>query len=189
MAPDVLINASAYTAVDKAEHDQVQAELVNHHAVENIANACKEIGCWFIHISTDYVFDGTSVSAYSEDDKPNPQGVYGHTKLSGELAIKSSGCSHVIIRTGWVYSEYGNNFFKTMLRLGAKRNEIDVVGDQVGCPTYAQDLARAVVCLIPALQNDPSLGGLYHYSGNEPCTCLTSPEKFSRGEVFGIESS
>ena len=144
-SPDIIINATAYTAVDKAEEDQKNAKLINHLAVKNIAHICNQQGCWLIHVSTDYVFDGKAKIPYKEVDETNPQGVYGETKLKGELAIRSSGCKHIIIRTAWVFSEYGNNFLKTMLRLGAERDELSIVGDQVGCPTYAQDIAKAIV--------------------------------------------
>jgi dTDP-4-dehydrorhamnose reductase len=125
--------------------------------------------CWLIHVSTDYVFDGNSKVPYREDDQTNPQGAYGETKLKGELAIQASGCKHIIIRTAWVFSEYGNNFLKTMLRLGAERNELSIVGDQIGCPTYAQDIARSIVGIIPQL-NSRKDNGIYHYCGDQPCS-------------------
>jgi dTDP-4-dehydrorhamnose reductase len=120
-------------------------------------------------VSTDYVFDGNSKVPYKEDDQTNPQGAYGETKLKGELAIQASGCKHVILRTAWVFSEYGNNFLKTMLRLGAERNELSIVGDQIGCPTYAQDIARSIVAIIPKL-NSQKDNGIYHYCGDKPCS-------------------
>jgi dTDP-4-dehydrorhamnose reductase len=122
-----------------------------------------------IHVSTDYVFDGNSNVPYKEDDETNPQGAYGETKLKGELAIQASGCKHIIIRTAWVFSEYGNNFLKTMLRLGAERDELNIVGDQMGCPTYAQDIARSIVEIIPQLNSRKS-NGIYHYCGDQPCS-------------------
>ena len=127
------------------------------------------IGCWLIHVSTDYVFDGNSKVPYKEDDQTNPQGVYGETKLKGELAIQASGCKHIIIRTAWVFSEYGNNFLKTMLRLGAERDELSIVGDQIGCPTYAQDIARSIVEIVPQLISLKD-NGIYHYCGDRPCS-------------------
>jgi dTDP-4-dehydrorhamnose reductase len=168
-SPDLIINATAYTAVDKAEEDQKTANLINHLAVENIADICNQLECWLIHVSTDYVFDGNSKFPYKEDDQTNPQGAYGETKLNGELAIQSSGCKYIIIRTAWVFSEYGNNFLKTMLRLGAERNELSIVGDQIGCPTYAQDIARSIVEIVPQL-NSRKDNGIYHYCGDQPCT-------------------
>ena len=169
ISPDLIINATAYTAVDKAEEDQKTANLINHLAVKNIANICNQQGCWLIHVSTDYVFDGNSNVPYKEHDKTNPQGVYGETKLNGELAIQASGCKYIIIRTAWVFSEYGNNFLKTMLRLGKLHDELKVVGDQFGCPTYAQDIASAIVQIIPQLRSQKDVG-LYHYCGEQSCS-------------------
>ena len=168
-SPNLIINATAYTAVDKAEEDHETADLINHLAVKNIADLCNQLECWLIHVSTDYVFDGNSNVPYKEDDQTNPQGVYGETKLKGELAIQASGCKHIILRTAWVFSEYGNNFLKTMLRLGAERDELSIVGDQVGCPTYAQDIARSVVEIVPQL-NSRKDNGIYHYCGDQPCS-------------------
>jgi dTDP-4-dehydrorhamnose reductase len=167
--PNVVINASAYSAVDKAEEDRQTADLINHLAVANIANTCKYLDCWLIHISTDYVFDGAANKPYSEDDGTNPQSVYGCSKLNGELAICSSGCQYLIIRTAWVFSEYGNNFLKTMLLLGTDHDELSIIGDQIGCPTYGPDLAKAIICTLPFLelfqQNE-----IYHYAGNSSCS-------------------
>ena len=168
-SPDVVINATAYTAVDKAEDDQEMANIINHLAVENIAAICDELDCWLVHVSTDYVFDGTSKFSYREDDHPNPQGVYGVTKLNGELAVKSFCSKYIIIRTAWVFSEYGDNFLKTMLRLSAEHDELRVVSDQIGCPTYAQDIAKAIVRVIPVLMTGHA-SGTYHYAGSKPCS-------------------
>ena len=168
-SPNLIINATAYTAVDKAEEDHETADLINHLAVKNIADICNQLKCWLIHVSTDYVFDGNSKIPYKEDDKTNPQGVYGVTKHMGELAIQSSGCKHIIIRTAWVFSEHGNNFLKTMLRLGAERDEMSIVGDQVGCPTYAKDIADAIIEIIPQLATQKK-SGIYHYCGNHSCS-------------------
>jgi len=167
IAPEVVINATAYTAVDKAEEEREIANLVNHLAVKNIADICNKIDCWLIHISTDYVFDGTSDAPYKEDDKANPQGVYGDTKLKGELAIQASECKHVILRTSWVFSEYGSNFLKTMVRLGTECDELSVVGDQFGCPTYAQDIAKAILDILPQLDSQIVSGGTYHFCGDQ----------------------
>ena len=169
ISPHLIINATAYTAVDKAEEDEKTANLINHLAVKNIANNCNRQGCWLIHISTDYVFDGNSKIPYKESDKTNPQGVYGETKHNGELAIQASGCKYIILRTAWMFSEYGDNFLKTMLRLGAYRDELSIVGDQIGCPTYAQDIARSVVEIVPQLYLR-KYNGLYHYCGDQPCS-------------------
>jgi dTDP-4-dehydrorhamnose reductase len=168
--PDLIINGTAYTAVDKAEDDRGMAYLINHHAVANIAQICAELGCGLIHLSTDYVFDGTATKPYLETHSTNPTGVYGDSKLCGELAIQSSGCQYLIIRTAWVFSEYGNNFLKTMLRLGAERDELSIVGDQIGCPTYAQDIASSIVSLIPHFQKAGLSSGIYHYCGDRPCS-------------------
>lgn len=168
-SPDLIINATAYTAVDKAEVDQKTANFINHLAVKNISDICNQLKCWLIHVSTDYVFDGNSNVPYKEDDQTNPQGAYGETKLKGELAIQASDCKHIILRTAWVFSEYGNNFLKTMLRLGAERDELSIVGDQIGCPTYAQDIARAITEIIPQL-NSREYNGIYHYCGDQPCS-------------------
>lgn len=168
--PNLVINAVAYTAVDKAENNEELASLVNHHAVKNIANICKKLDCWFIHISTDYVFDGDSNVPYKEDDIKNPRCIYGKTKLEGEKSIELSGCKYLIIRTAWVFSEYGNNFLKTMLDLGSKNEELSIVRDQIGCPTYAQDIAKSIVAIIPQLDEKHELQGIYHYCGDEPCS-------------------
>tara|TARA_B100001093_G_C26857875_1_gene1028322 strand:+ start:7249 stop:8121 length:873 start_codon:yes stop_codon:yes gene_type:complete len=169
ITPDLVINATAYTSVDEAEEDSQTANLVNHLAVANIAKICVLLETWLIHVSTDYVFDGNSNKPYKENDKTNPQGVYGLTKLNGELAIQSSGCKHIIIRTAWVFSEYGDNFLKTMLSLRAKHDELSIVNDQIGCPTYAQDIAEAILKIIPKL-NLQKDNGLYHFCGNQQCS-------------------
>jgi len=168
--PDVVINASAYTCVDDAESETQKADLVNHLAVAHIAYVCADIESVLIHISTDYVFDGEASAAYREDAQTNPQGVYGKTKLLGEIAIQQTGCKHLIIRTAWLFSEYGNNFIKTMLRLGAERDELSIVGDQIGCPTYAQDLARAIVAMLPKIESNQCEYGVYHYCGDSACS-------------------
>ena len=160
---DVVINATAYTAVDKAEEDPETADLINHLSVANIAGACEEAGSWLVHVSTDYVFDGRSDIPFRETDQPNPQSVYGLTKLRGEEAIKLSGCKHVIVRTAWVFSEYGGNFLKTMLRLGRVHEELSIVADQIGCPTYAGDVADAIIVMLTNLNAQRS--GVFHYTG------------------------
>jgi len=189
LSPDLVINATAYTAVDNAEEDKETADIINHLAVSNVAVICNELDCWLIHISTDYVFDGTSTVAYKEEDKTNPQGVYGATKLMGEIAIQSSGCRYLIIRTAWVFSEYGNNFLKTMLRLGAERDQLNVVNDQIGCPTYAQDIAKVIGGIIPELTYYKKRGGLYHYCGDQPCTWYDfASEIFDEAKIFGLKT-
>lgn len=146
---DVIINCAAYTAVDKAESEQELADALNHLAVKHLAEISKEKGIRLIHISTDYVFDGTNYRPYTEDDITNPQSVYGKTKLDGENAlIAINPPNSIIIRTSWVYSFYGNNFVKTMLRLGKEKESLGVIFDQVGTPTYAKDLAKTILEII-----------------------------------------
>lgn len=159
--PDIVINCAAYTAVDKAEQDQVVADAINHLAIATLANLCSDSGVKLVHISTDYVFDGTSPIAYIETDIPNPKSVYGVTKLAGEIACMKNCPESIIIRTAWVYSEFGNNFVKTMLRLMTERDSLSVVNDQVGSPTYAADLAQVILTI---LDSDKWESGIYHYS-------------------------
>ncbi|ARU96032.1 dTDP-4-dehydrorhamnose reductase [Tatumella citrea] len=161
--PDVIINCAAYTSVDRAEVESQQAVNVNSFGPANLAIAAKNIGSKLIHISTDYVFDGYKSEPYVETDLVNPRSVYGKTKLAGELLIQSIFPESVILRTSWVFSEHGNNFLKTMLRIGRDKNEINVVSDQLGCPTYAGDIANAVYNMIDC---DAS-GGIYHFCGGE----------------------
>lgn len=146
---DICINCAAYTAVDKAEDEGKElAELINVKAVEYLANNCKSRNILLIHISTDYIFDGTSIRPYTENDQACPNSVYGKTKYAGEQKILASGCSYIIVRTSWLYSSFGNNFVKTMLRLGNERQFVNVVNDQNGNPTWAYDLANAILLLI-----------------------------------------
>ena len=141
-----------------------------------------------IHISTDYVFDGEASAGYGEEAQTNPQGVYGKTKLLGEIAIQQSDCKHLIIRTAWVFSEYGNNFMKTMLRLGAERDELSIVGDQIGCPTYAQDLAKAIVAALPKVESNQWEYGVYHYCGDSACSWYEFAEEiFKQAKEFGFK--
>lgn len=165
--PDAIINAAAYTAVDRAETHVPTAFAVNATAVSNLAEAARAVHARFIHVSTDYVFDGTSKTPYCEHDYTNPQSVYGRTKASGELLALAANPESTIIRTSWLFSEYGNNFVKTMLRLARERDSLSVVNDQVGCPTYAGDLAQAIITLLQ--QPSPSRG-IYHYGGNKSVT-------------------
>ncbi|MFC3353309.1 dTDP-4-dehydrorhamnose reductase [Sphingobacterium zeae] len=161
--PDLIIHAGAYTAVDKAETDQVTANLVNHLACEEIAQYCHVHNAKLIAISTDYVFDGSSASPLTEHATTNPINVYGQTKLAGERAIQKWHPEAIIIRTSWVYSSYGKNFVKTMCRLLDERNEVGVINDQIGSPTYAKDLALAIVKI---LDSSKWRGGIYHYSND-----------------------
>ena len=165
----VIINCAAYTNVDKAESDEATAELINSTAVKNLAVAAKETDATLFHVSTDYVFGSEGNTPRTENMPLCPLGVYGRTKLNGELAIKESGCKALIFRTAWLYSEFGNNFLKTMLRLTAEREELNVVFDQVGAPTYAGDLALAIFSIIEAgvyAGNE----GVYHFSNEGVCS-------------------
>ena len=161
---EVVVNCAAYTNVDKAEDDEATAKLINAQAVEYLAQACKENNATLIHISTDYVFGGNDGNTPRTEDEPvNPTGVYGKTKLHGEEAIKKVGCKHIIIRTAWLYSEFGNNFVKTMRKLTAERDKLNVVFDQIGTPTYAFDLANVIFKIIEERRYD-ELTGIYHFS-------------------------
>lgn len=155
------VNCAAYTAVDNAESNVQLAEMVNVFGAKNLAMACKNYDAVLIHISTDFVFDGNQTRFYTEEDRANPLNVYGATKLKGEIAISQSLKEHFIIRTSWLYSEHGNNFFKTMLRLSSEKDKIGVVVDQIGTPTYAGDLATVVVSIIKSGKLN---FGTYHYS-------------------------
>lgn len=166
---DTIVNCAAYTAVDRAEEEPEKAELINVKAVENLAEVAEKEGCLLVHVSTDYVFDGTASEPYTEKSPVNPQTVYGRTKLAGERAIRKSGCLAIIVRTAWLYSEFGNNFVKTMLRLAGEKGELNVVSDQVGTPTYAADLAAAIVHIL-ADENVADKTGIYHFSNEGICS-------------------
>ncbi|MBM7322288.1 dTDP-4-dehydrorhamnose reductase [Agrobacterium pusense] len=165
--PDVVVSAAAYTAVDKAESEPEIAFAVNRDGAKEVARAAKELCVPVIHLSTDYVFDGTKATAYVESDPTGPSSVYGRSKLEGERAVAEATDNYVVLRTAWVYSKYGNNFVKTMLRLSENRDEINVVADQFGCPTSANDIAAAVVTIARKLVEDSSsrLRGVFHLSG------------------------
>ena len=166
---DVIVNCAAYTNVDKAEGDEAVAELINATAVANLARAMKEVGGTLFHVSTDYVFGCEGNTPRTEEMPLNPLGVYGRTKLHGEQAILDSGCKALIFRTSWLYSEFGNNFLKTMLRLTAEKESLNVVFDQVGTPTYAGDLALAIFSIIEAGVY-PGNEGIYHFSNEGVCS-------------------
>lgn len=161
---DTIINCAAYTAVDKAEDDVDLAKDINEKGPENLAKT----GCKIIHISTDYVFDGSNCKPYKPEDKPNPVSIYGKTKFAGEQKIVEFAKKYAIIRTAWLYSTYGNNFVKTMRRLGSERETLNVVCDQTGTPTYAKDLAEAIVKILPQLNEANS--GVYHFSNEGTCS-------------------
>jgi len=164
---DYCINCAAYTAVDKAENDAEKAFNVNVLGTKNLAKACTENNTTFIFISTDFVFDGNSNKPYLEKDFTKPINVYGTTKLKGEQATSNIAVKHFIIRTSWLYSEYGTNFMKTMLRLGRERDELNVVSDQIGSPTYAVDLAKAILTFI---EQEETNYGIYNFSNKEECS-------------------
>ena len=160
---NTIINCAAYTAVDKAEDDEENANKINHLAVKNLAEISKEKNIKLIHISTDYVFDGTNYKPYMENDETNPNGVYGSTKLAGEVAMQEVNLKNsIIIRTSWVYSSFGANFVKTMLRLGKEKESLGVIFDQVGTPTYARDLAKTILDILPNIKNETV--EIYNYS-------------------------
>ena len=165
---DVVVNCAAYTAVDLAEENEQQADLLNHKAVALLAEKCKRYDATLIHISTDYIFSGDANAPYTEEVAPAPINNYGRTKLAGERAVAESGCRHIILRTAWLYSEFGRNFFKTMQSLTATREEVRVVADQIGTPTYAGDLAAAITYIINSEQLDRC--GTYHYSNEGACS-------------------
>ena len=164
-----IVNCAAYTNVDKAESDEATAELINATAVANLAAAMKEVDGTLFHVSTDYVFGSEGNTPRTEDMPLNPLGVYGRTKLHGEQAIAESGCKALVFRTAWLYSEFGNNFLKTMMRLTAEKEQINVVFDQVGTPTYAGDLALAIFSIIEAGVYSGN-EGVYHFSNEGVCS-------------------
>ena len=166
---EAIVNCAAYTNVERAEEDEATADLLNRLAPANLAAAAAATGATLIHISTDYVFDGTTHLPYTEQSPTAPLGVYGRTKLAGEQAVEASGCSHLILRTAWLYSAFGNNFLKTMLRLTAERESLSVVFDQIGTPTYAGDLALAIFSVIEGGQLR-SNEGIYHFSDEGACS-------------------
>lgn len=174
--PNYCINAAAYTAVDKAESEPDKAHLINVIGAKNLAEVCKENNTILLHISTDFVFDGDSsklrmTNGYTEEDQPNPTGVYGQTKLDGEKAIQSTFENYYIIRTSWVYSQFGNNFMKTMLRLASERDTISVVNDQIGTPTNAIDLAEVLIKIILYSESNPIQPfGIYNFSNEGQCS-------------------
>lgn len=161
---DTIINCAAYTAVDKCEEQEELAYKINVDGPRNLAMS----GAKIVHISTDYVFDGTNHTPYTESEEPNPVSAYGRTKLAGEMAVLENTKVGVIIRTAWLYSPYGNNFVKTMRKLGAERDELNVVVDQIGTPTYAADLAQAIVKILPQMKEQNK--GIYHFTNEGVCS-------------------
>ena len=165
---NAVLNAAAYTAVDKAEEEPDTAHALNETAPGWMAKACKQANIPFIHLSTDFVFNGRATQPYREDDATAPLSVYGESKLAGEKAVTDAGGNHAVVRTSWVFSETGNNFVKTMLRLAETRDELTIVGDQIGCPTPASAIAQMMHTVAEGLIKDSKKSGLYHFSGNGP---------------------
>ena len=180
--PGALINAAAYTAVDKAESESVLAFALNAEAPGNLAKLTRQRGIQFIHVSTDYVFDGDGTRPYTEEDETNPMGVYGNSKLQGERNVLHENPNAAIVRTSWVFSPFGKNFFTTMANLMASRESISVVNDQHGCPTYAIDLAEA---LLHMAGSSKLTGGIFHFCNNEPTTWFD----FAKAIAEGIDAS
>jgi len=169
--PDIVINPAAYTAVDKAEDEPERAFAINRDGARSAAWIAREHGVPIVHLSTDYVFDGNKTAAYLEADQVNPQGVYGESKLAGEVAVKQANPRHVILRTSWVYAPFGSNFVRTMLRLAAERDRLRVVDDQKGCPTYAPDIAEAIVSVSSKLMSwREEYAGVTHIAGPDAMT-------------------
>ncbi len=169
-APGAVINAAAYTAVDKAESEEPLAQVINGQAPGAMARACASQGIPLVHISTDYVFAGDGTTPWQPSDPTGPLGAYGRTKLAGEEAVRAAGATHAILRTSWVVSAHGNNFVKTMLRLGAERDGLTVVGDQIGGPTGAREIAAACHTIAQQLATDSTKSGIYHFSGTPDCS-------------------
>lgn len=165
-APDIIVNAAAYTNVDKAEEETDLAHTINTEAPGILANEAKKHNAWLVHYSTDYVFDGNGNKSSKETDPPSPLNVYGKTKWEGEKLIATSGCSHLIFRTSWVYGAHGNNFIKTMLRLGKHRDSLKIVNDQIGAPTGAELLADVTAHALRTAQQHSDVSGLYHLAAN-----------------------
>jgi dTDP-4-dehydrorhamnose reductase len=175
---DLVINCAAYTAVDKAEDEKELAFKVNAEGVKNLLEACELMGAKFIHYSTDYVFDGSSKAPYNELDTPSPNSVYGLSKLKGEEYIfKNKKVKSIILRTSWVYSSYGNNFVKTMIRLGSEKEELGIVADQIGSPTYAKDLAVDTLKILLDENYKWISGDVFHYSNNSSCSWFEFAQK------------
>ncbi|OWX98824.1 dTDP-4-dehydrorhamnose reductase [Thioclava sp. IC9] len=164
--PEAVINAAAYTAVDKAEEEEALAQTVNGDAPAAMAEACRDLGIPVVHISTDYVFDGSGDAPFKPTDPTRPLGAYGRTKLTGEEAIRAAGGPFAILRTSWVFSAHGGNFVKTMLRLSESRDHLTIVADQIGGPTPAKAIAEACLTMAQELQRAPEKSGVYHFAGS-----------------------
>lgn len=191
LEPRMIINAAAYTHVDNAETHREQAYAVNRDGAARLAEAARQAEIPLLHISTDYVFSGEARTPYRESDEVAPTGVYGASKLAGEVAIQAALDQHLILRTSWVYGAHGHNFVKTMLRLGRQRHALSVVGDQFGCPTQAGSIADVLLQLARRYAEQGSLAwGLYHYSGRSPCSWFDfAVEIFRQAEAKGLLST
>ena len=174
--PEIVINASAYTNVDSAEEEQEQANLINNVSVGRLATICKTLNIKLIHFSTDYIFKGDNRNPYLEDSIKCPINFYGKTKLLGENSVINSGCKYMIFRISWVYSEYGKNFLKSMLEMGKIKNELSIVDDQIGCPTYARDIARAIVQVCNS-KTINTAEGIFHLSAPQVMSWFDFAEK------------
>jgi dTDP-4-dehydrorhamnose reductase len=184
--PDVVVNPAAYTSVDKAESEPDQAFALNRDGARSVAEAAAKQGAPIIHLSTDYVFDGKKQGAYAESDTTAPQGVYGRSKLAGELAVAEVNPKHVILRTSWVYAPFGNNFVRNILRLAAERDRLRVVDDQSGCPTYGPDIASAIIAVARKLTNsswNSKFGGVTHLAGPDALTWCAFAREIVQGAV------
>ncbi len=188
LQPQLIINAAAYTAVDKAESDQDCAYAVNHLGAENLAKAALSIDCPLLHISTDYVFNGNHSRPYTENDTPAPNSVYGHSKWLGEQAITANCRKHIILRTSWVFGIHGNNFVKTMLRLGQERDALSIVSDQIGGPTSARSIAQTLWQVAQQYQSSGDCPwGTYHFSGTPTCSWYNfASEIFAQATTLGL---
>ncbi len=164
-APTAVINAAAYTAVDRAEEEEALATLINGEAPGAMARACADLGIPFVHVSTDYVFDGSGETAWQPEDMVAPVNAYGRSKLAGEKAMGAAGGAYALLRTSWVVSSHGHNFVKTMLRLGAERDRLTIVADQIGAPTPARAIADTCLAMVQQLRQDPGKSGVYHLQG------------------------
>jgi len=189
--PDIIVNAAAYTAVDRAEQEEELATLINGTAVGEIAQAARQLGALLIHYSTDYVFDGRKDAPYAEDDVPSPISAYGRSKLAGERAIAQCGGRYLIVRTSWIYAARGHNFLKTVLRLARERDELRIVDDQIGAPTWARDLAAATAAMTrqarQEIARDDFESGLFHVTGSGATSWFVFAQAVvKQAEQFGL---
>lgn len=186
--PDIIINAAAYTAVDKAEEEQITAYAINRDGVDNLAAVCAKQNIPLFHISTDYVFNGEKTDAYSEEDNVSPLGVYGESKWQGEEAIRAQLTQYIILRVAWVFGAHGNNFVKTMLRLNQERDELNIVADQFGGPSPAKNIAQTLISLVDIYQKNKNMQwGTYHYCGAEKTNWSDfAKEIFKQAKIKGL---